>query len=172
MRENEDGPLEQAVKKIHEKRRAKDVFYAWPPLKLVCERFAEVLTNDLPGSGGLTLLEESLMTAFRYYEKVEPGDRLQMEEFVRGLLHATPSIAKYKVATSIRRDRVTWQPFIQPLSEWVNEKIAIGAKPVIVIDPVHDVSPESIRAMIASRIMSLQELHSICGGDLERICKS
>ena len=160
--------LEDTIQKIHSKRVARAVFFAWPPLLAATERLASLLGGVLPGSGK-PLFEECLLEALKRYDEAPPGDISQMSAYLSGLMAPIPQVLQVSVSVKKKRERFVWQPFIESIDEWV-ERVSPGATPSIVEEKFLDATPESIRVMVAARIISMHDLHAI-GGDIKAICQ-
>ena len=112
--------LNKALKATSTHSQLKKIFLMWPTLRSVTERFCYYISPLLDGKGGISLLEESLVTATRAY-KNEKRDDMKVQAYILGLTEQASQLTSVSISGKYSRGIVTWIPFSQPISDWMKK---------------------------------------------------
>jgi hypothetical protein len=139
----------------------KDIYKTWPNLLDMTMRLGEFMGDRIPSSDKRTpLLQSCISNAVERYRNVPPqhfGNEFQMVAFIRGLIENVPDMAKVSVV-SADGEQELWEPFTEPLSSFVER---FGGNVEVEDQPQTLASPDSLRLMVLSRIISTRDLQWI-----------
>ncbi len=156
----EEETLDMAAANAELKKPLKDIFQAWPNLRLITLRLMSLMGNIVPSNRNMPLIELCLINAvnqFRSVSAMQYATEAQMVAFIHGLLMETPQMIKVSIGT-LNDDPVLWEPFIQDIQDFqIKNKGLVKVYHV----PYSDVRDDSIRLMILARIITTKDLYWI-----------
>lgn len=99
-------------------KETEKIFTMWPVLVGVTERFCDFVSPFLQYDDYTQLVDHCIANAVKSYDE-EPDDNRKPLCYITELSQAAIALMKLQVHGENRTKRMTWEPFVTPMREWM-----------------------------------------------------